>query len=455
VTEGIVPQHADSQPKTQMQRQSRPTAHLTRRWTLAAVIGIATVGGAFRSVTTNRAPGCADDNAGLTLPVGFCASIFAEGLGGPRHMSVAPNGDLFVNRQNRARGDTVQGGVLVMRDTNRDGKADLITRFGPTGGTGVALAGNFVYVDAKSAILRYPIAAGAMLPSGSADTIVSGMPGGGHAARNFVLDGKGNLFVNIGSMTNSCQEQDRKTGVKGVDPCVELETRAGIWKFSATQVGQKFSAAERFSTGIRNAVGLAWHAGEGKLYSTQHGRDQLLQNWAPMYDEAKSADQPAEEFMQVNSGDDFGWPYCYFDTELKRLVMAPEYGGNAQDAGRCTTKKLPLATFPGHWAPNALTFYTGRTFPARFRDGAFIAFHGSWNRAPRPQAGYTIVFVPATKGKYSGQYETFADNFANGKLDPSRAEHRPTGLATAADGAMFVSDDKGGRIYRIQYVGTK
>lgn len=455
MTDGIVPQPT----KAQLQLNTRPaprlTRRLTRRWTFAAVIGIAVVGGAFRSVTTNRAPGCADDNAGLTLPTGFCASIFAENLGGPRHMSVAPNGDLFVSRQTRARGDTAQGGVLVLRDTNRDGKADLITRFGPTGGTGVALVGNFVYVDAKTAILRYPLPAGAMMPSGNPDTIVNGFPGGGHAARNFVLDGKGNLFVNVGSNTNSCQEQDRKNGVKGVDPCVELETRAGIWKFSATKVGQQFSAGARFATGIRNAVGLAWNAGEGKLYSTQHGRDQLFQNWAPMYDEDHSADQPAEEFMQVNLGDDFGWPYCYFDTELKRRVMAPEYGGNAKAAGRCTNKKLPLATFPGHWAPNGLMFYTGRSFPARFRDGAFIAFHGSWNRAPRPQAGYKLAFVPATKGKYSGKYETFADNFANGKLDPSQAEHRPTGLATAPDGAMFVSDDKGGRIYRIQFVGSK
>lgn len=451
MTDGIAPQPAEAQ----MQLKTRPASSLRRRWTIAAVIGIAVVGGAFRSVTTNRAPGCADDNAGLTLPTGFCAAIFAENLGGPRHMSVAPNGDLFVNRQNRARGDTASGGVLVMRDTNRDGKADLITRFGPTGGTGVAVVGNFVYVDAKTAILRYPFPAGAMMPSGTPDTIVGGFPGGGHAARNFVLDGKGNLFVNVGSNTNSCQEQDRKTGVKGVDPCIELETRAGIWKFSATKIGQQFSAGARFATGIRNAVGLTWNAGEGKLYSTQHGRDQLFQNWAPMYDEDHSADQPAEEFMQVNLGDDFGWPYCYFDTELKHLVMAPEYGGNAKVVGRCTTKKLPLATFPGHWAPNALMFYTGKTFPARFRDGAFIAFHGSWNRAPRPQAGYKIAFVPATKGKYSGKYETFADNFANGKLDPSQAEHRPTGLAMAPDGAMFVSDDKGGRIYRIQFVGSK
>ena len=426
-----------------------------RRWMIAAVGTLSIVGAAYRSVTTNRAPGCADDNAGLTLPAGFCAATFIDNVGGPRHMVVAPNGDLFVVRQNRAKGDTAQGGVLALRDTNRDGKADIVKAFGPTGGTGVGIEGKFLYIDAKTAILRYALPAGTMVPTAAPDTIVSGLPGGGHAARNFVLDGRGDLFVNVGSNTNSCQEQDRKTGVKGVDPCVELETRAGVWKFSSSQIGQKFSTSARFATGIRNAVGLAWNAAEGKLYSTQHGRDQLFQNWAPMYDEEKSADQPAEEFLQLNAGDDFGWPYCYYDTELKHLVLAPEYGGNAKDAGRCASKKSPVVAFPGHWAPNALSFYTGKTFPARYRDGAFIAFHGSWNRAPRPQAGYKIVFVPATKGKYDGKYETFADNFANGQLDPSKAEHRPTGIATAPDGAMFISDDKGGRIYRIQYVGTK
>lgn len=420
----------------------------------AALLGLGAVTMAARTVRTRPSAACAGDNGGLTLPAGFCASVFADGLGGVRHMTVAPNGDVLVVRQNRAPQDSLQGGVVVLRDANHDGKAESVGNFGAVGGTGIVLDGTHLYLDVRSAIIRYPFPAGATAPAGEPDTIVKGLPTRGHAARNFVLDGAGNLFVNVGSNTNSCQEKDRQNNVKGVDPCVELETRAGIWKFSARETGQTFSTAARYATGIRNAVGLAWNSAEKRLYATQHGRDQLFQNWAPMYNEEQSADQPAEEFLQVAAGDDFGWPYCYFDTNLKRLVLAPEYGGNAKDAGRCTQKKGPLVYFPGHWAPNGLTFYTGTSFPARYRDGAFIAFHGSWNRAPREQAGYKVVFVPAAKGKYSGAYETFADKFAL-TLDPSKAEHRPTGLAVTNDGALLVSDDKGGRIYRISYSGTK
>ena len=417
-----------------------------------AALSLGAVLAAHRRVTTRPAAACAADNAGLTLPAGFCASVLIENLGGPRHMAVATNGDLFIARQSKPRGDSTGAGILIVR-SDANGVGTIVGTFGPVGGTGIAIEGNYVYLDARTAILRYPFPAGATAPSGAPDTIVKGMPTGGHAARNFVLDGRGTLYVNIGSNTNSCQQDDRKNNVKGVDPCVELETRAGIWKFSATQTGQTFSSSARFATGIRNAVGLAWHAGEKQLYSTQHGRDQLAQNWG--FDETTSAEQPAEEFLRINAGDDFGWPYCYFDTNQKQLILAPEYGGNGKDVGRCGAKKAPVAYVPGHWAPNALHFYTGTMFPARYRDGAFIAFHGSWNRAPKEQAGYKVVFVPAAKGVYRGGYETFADNFANGKLDPSKADHRPTGLVTAKDGALLVSDDKAGRIYRIQFSGTK
>lgn len=418
------------------------------------VLSFAVVTAAHRRVTTQHAPGCTADNAGLTLPTGFCATVFADSIGGPRHMALAPNGDVLIIRQNRARGDTSGGGVMVYRDAGAS-RAKLMGTFGPVGGTGIAIENGYLFVDARTAILRYPFPVGATAPGGPADTVIKGIPGGGHAARNFVLDGKGTMYVNIGSRTNSCQEKDRQNNSKGIDPCVELETRAGIWKFSSTQLNQTFSPSARFATGIRNAVGLAWNARENQLYSTQHGRDNLFQNWAPLYDETASADQPAEEFLKINAGDDFGWPYCYYDTDLKHLVQAPDYGGNAKDIGRCATKKTPVVAFPGHWAPNALMFYTGTSFPARYRDGAFIAFHGSWNRAPKEQAGYKIVFVPATKGVFEGKYETFADNFANGKLDPSKAEHRPTGLLTMKDGSLLVTDDQGGRVYKISYVGTK
>lgn len=421
---------------------------------MAGVAGIGIISSASRRAPV-RAPACSTDNAGLTLPAGFCAGVFAEGLGGPRHMAVAPNGDVFVMRQSRVPTDTLRGGVVVLRDTDKDGRADVMASFGPVGGTGIAIEGGFLYVDARTAIVRYPMPAGALLPTAAPDTLVREMPTGGHAARNFVLDGRGAMYVNIGSRTNSCQERDRQTGSMGVDPCVELETRAGVWKFSATALGQQFVPSKRFATGIRNAVGMAWNPRDNALYATQHGRDQFLQNWAPLYDDAKSANQPAEQLMRLSTGDDYGWPYCYFDTDLKRLVLAPEYGGDAKKAGRCAAKKRPVVTFPGHWAPNALAFYSGRGFPARFQDGAFIAFHGSWNRAPLEQAGYKVVFAPARNGRFTGTYESFADGFTNGKMSPQEAEHRPTGLATTTDGALLISDDKGGTIYRIQYRGTR
>ncbi|MDQ6611027.1 MAG: PQQ-dependent sugar dehydrogenase, partial [Gemmatimonadota bacterium] len=354
---------------------------------------------------------CDAGNGGITLPEGFCATIFADSVGLARHMAVAANGDVFVALQPRRAGNP--GGVLVLRDVDKDGHAEKQERFGPLGGGGIALQGNSLYLDVRTAIVRFNIPTGAMQPSGPPDTIVSGLPmGGNHTSRDIELDGKGNLFVNVGSSSNACEVDGRAAGSKGIDPCVELETRAGIWKFSATQVGQKFSAASRFVTGLRNAVGLAWNAKDNALYATQHGRDSFVQHWPALYDEKKSAENPAEELVKAESGDNFGWPYCYYDIDLKHLVMAPEYGGDAKSVGRCSRMKSPVVAFPGHWAPNAVTFYTGTAFPARYRDGAFLAFHGSWNRAPRPQAGYKVVFVPRKAGRFDGTYETFADHFA-------------------------------------------
>jgi glucose/arabinose dehydrogenase len=164
--------------------------------------------------------------------------------------------------------------------------------------------------------------------------------------------------------------------------------------------------------------------------------------------------------MQVDQGDDYGWPYCYYAVDQKHLVLAPESGGIGKQVGHCAQKKEPVATFPAHWAPNALLFYTGAQFPARYRNGAFIAFHGSWNRAPEPQSGYNVVFQPLTAaGKSAGAYEVFADGFApnvgTGRATAATGAHRPTGLAQSPDGALYVADDTGGRIYRITYGAGK
>jgi mono/diheme cytochrome c family protein len=134
--------------------------------------------------------------------------------------------------------------------------------------------------------------------------------------------------------------------------------------------------------------------------------------------------------------------------------LAPEYGGDGgKKVGDCASKEPPAAYYPAHWAPNDLKIYRGALFPKAYQGGAFIAFHGSWNRAPGPQAGYNVVFQPLADGKPSGDYVVFADGFAGRYKEPGRATHRPSGLAVAPDGALFVSDDKAGRIWRITYHG--
>jgi glucose/arabinose dehydrogenase len=259
--------------------------------------------------------------------------------------------------------------------------------------------------------------------------------------------------MNIGSATNSCQTPDRKPSIPGVDPCVELDTRAGVWKFDARKKNQSPTASNHFAKGIRNAVGIMINPTDGKLWTTQHGRDQLGGeggNWT--FSAKYNSENPAEELLQVNQGDDFGWPYCYFSVEENHLVLAPEYGGDGKKTERCAQKKEPVAFFPGHWAPNALFFYTGSTFPAKYKNGAFIAFHGSWNRTGEPEAGYNVVFQPLNRGKAAGAYEVFAEGFSPNS-GGSTGNHRPTGLAMGTDGSLYVSDDAGGRIYKIVYTG--
>jgi glucose/arabinose dehydrogenase len=196
---------------------------------------------------------------------------------------------------------------------------------------------------------------------------------------------------------------------------------------------------------------------DGQLFVTQHGRDQLHDNWPKTFPTTQyQAENPGEELLQVNQGDNFGWPYCYYAMDEKKLVTAPEYGGDGKKTDRCDDKKAPVAVFPGHWAPMSALFYTGNRLPSKYRDGIFIAFHGSWNRAPDPQAGYNVVFQPMSAGKASGNYEVFADGFAGlpaAEIQPDRAKHRPVGLAQAPDGGLFVTDDVGGRIYRITSAG--
>jgi glucose/arabinose dehydrogenase len=293
-----------------------------------------------------------------------------------------------------------------------------------------------------------------VVPKGDPETVVSGLPlNGDHPAHPFAIDPSGNLFVDVGSATNSCQKQNRVEASRGLQPCEELKTRAGIWRYDANKTNQKFSPSERFATGLRNAEGIDFDTA-GRVFATQHGRDQLYENWPGFYSSERGSELPAEELVLLSQGGDYGWPYCYFDGDQQKLVLAPEYGGDGGEAvGSCSKKKPPVAAYPAHWAPNDMKIYKGIAFPETYRGGAFIAFHGSWNRSFGPQGGYNVVFQPLIDDKAAGEYTIFADGFAGNMKETGRAAHRPTGLAVGPDGALYVSDDAAGRIWRIVFKG--
>ena len=413
-------------------------------------------------MASSTVPACSND-AGIKVPTGFCASIFADNLGHVRHMVAAEDGVLYVNTWSGsyyANSPPPPGGFLIaLRDTKGRGRANVIRRFGATpatgghGGTGIALYDGYLYAELNDRIVRYRLSPGSIVPTGPAETVVYGLPlTGDHPMHPFAIDADGWMYIDSASPSNSCQKENRMLESPGISPCPELATRGGIWRYSARKLHQKFSSAARYATGIRNADGITIDSTGHDVYATQHGRDQLGQNWPKLFTPQQGAYLPAEELLHVVQGGDFGWPYCYYDGVHQKLLLAPEYGGNGKEVGLCAHKLDPVAAFPAHWAPNDVSFYYGEQFPTYYHGGAFIAFHGSWNRAPFPQQGYDVVFQPLADGKASGNCQIFADGFAGGDKDPGAA-HRPSGLAVGPDGALYVADDVRGRIYRIVYQG--
>jgi glucose/arabinose dehydrogenase len=400
---------------------------------------------------------CDADNGGLTLPPGFCAVVVVKGVGRARHMAVRPNGDLYVAINNSPPSVTppVTGGVLALRDTDGDARADLQQMFGPTGGNGIAWHDGRLFFAPNDRVLRWNLSGSELVPSTGAIDVVTGLPADGdHVSKTIVLDRTGGVFVNIGSASNSCQVENRVAFSPGVDPCPELPVRSGVWRYLHSAVGQTHSPQQRFASELRNMVALAIDPASGVLYGAQNGRDQLFENWPNLFTATDDALLPAEELFRIDRGR-FGWPYCYFDAQQDKKVLAPEYGGDGTVQSFCGDRRRPVDTYPAHWAPLSMLFYTGAQFPERYKGGLFIAFHGSrFDPSQQPAGpGYVVTFIRWQNGGPVGEYETFAGNFAGGNPTPEGAAHRPVGLAQAPDGSLYISDDKAGWVWRVFYVG--
>lgn len=390
------------------------------------------------------------DDANLTLPSGFTASIIAENLGQARHIALTKEGDMYV-KLSRPKGGK---GILFLQDKNMDGKMEVQNSFGDYGGTAMRINNGYLYASSNTDVYRYKLNSNdEVIDPSNPENIITGLiDRRQHNSKSITFDNSGNIYVNIGAYSNSCQEKDRTPGSMGIKGCPILDSAGGIWQFKADKANQTYGDGEHYAMGLRNVVGLDWNEKDNALFVMQHGRDQLHDLFPQFYDSKQSALLPAECMYEIHKGDNAGWPYIYYDELQKKQVLMPEYGG---DGKKTADKKYldPVIAFPGHLGPNDLLFYTGNQFPEKYKNGAFIAFHGSWNRSPEPQAGYFVVFVPFQNGKPTGKWEVFADGFAGTKdiASPRNAEHRPCGLAQGPDGSLYVSDDVKGNIYRIMY----
>lgn len=348
-----------------------------------------------------------DSDDYLRVPPGFKIQPFAGNLKSPRWMLVLPNGDVLVT-------ETYQNRVLLLRDSDGDGKAESRSVFlkGLNWPFGLALSGNYVYVANTDSVVRAPYQVGD-LTAGKAETVVSGIPSRGyrqHWTRNILFepDGK-HFFLSIGSETNKTAEPD---------------PRAMIWRYSADG-----KTKEKWATGLRNPVGLAFRPGTSELWSTVVERDYMGDDLVPDY------------LTSIKRGDFFGWPWFYLGNHRDPRLSAPK----GVKAG-----KMPEVLFTAHSTPLGLAFCPKGMFPDECEGDLFVATRGSTNR--RQLSGYEVVRIRFENGKPNARYETFVTGWCP---DRSKAEvyGRPVGVVFWRDGSMLVTDEPGNRIWRVTWAG--
>jgi len=435
------------------------------RGTRLLIIVLAVLAAAYftydRYVWSGLPPGD-PDNGGLTLPDGFEAVVVVDSVGRGRHLAVRDNGDVYMKLRTP---DSLGRGSVALRDRDNDGRADVVRYFGDYADTGnygnaMRIHQGYLYFATAGEVYRTRLSPWSLVPTAKTECLLVDdykRARFSHIAKPIAFDGKGNMYVPFGSPGDACQVNDRQPGSPGQMPCPELAEYAGVWRFSDSRTGQRQRDGVRYATGIRSIVGMTWNQQTNALYALQHGRDDLYRTWPQYYTPWHSALLPSEEFLRVDSGSDAGWPYYYYDYMQGKKLLNPEYGGDGRKEGDGAKLNQPLIGFPGHFAPNDILFYTGDQFPERYRNGAFIAFHGSTIRAPYPQGGYFVAFVPFQDGKPSGPWEVFADGFAGVDtiVYTSDARYRPSGLAQGPDGSIYVTESEKGKVWRIMFKGDQ
>ncbi|MCC6289700.1 MAG: PQQ-dependent sugar dehydrogenase [Chitinophagaceae bacterium] len=430
------------------------------RWNnyYAIMFWLTMAGSCFTGCRHKGLPDGDADNGGLFLPKGFEAVVVVDSLtGAVRHLAVNDNGDIYV----KLRFPQPEGGNAALRDEDNDGKADVVKLFDDyidksSYGTAMRIHNGYLYFSSVTRVFRQKLTPGELVPESNIELMLTDtQPPRQHDTKPIAFDKKGNMYIPFGAPSDCCQVQDRTPLSPGIDPCPIRELRAGIWKFDANKPNQFQQDGQRYATGLRSIVALEWNNEDDNLFTVMHGRDYLHSTWPQYYSEWQGAVLPSEEFLRLKDGADAGWPYYYHDQLQEKKMLSPEYGGDGKKTGRGDTCAQPVVGFPGHFAPNDLLFYSGNQFPKRYKNGAFIAFHGSTSSAPYPQVGYCVAFVPFQNGSPSGAWEVFADGFAgvDTVVNTSDAAYRPMGLSQGPDGSLYVSDSEKGKIWRIMYKG--
>lgn len=410
---------------------------------------------AIVALTLAAAPAFADEPDGLILPPGFHATVVAEGVGAARHLAIRSNGDIYIST--RRGKDEKSAGVIALR-LGPDHRAVQIERFSDVdNGTGIRFDGGMLYASTPTAIYRFTFSENELVPSAPPQLVLGGMPTGGFANRPLALDGKGNLFVSVGGSGNLCNDPNAPKGTKpmGLKPCPSLTGRSGIWRFKATATNQRFPVdGEQLATGVRDIDALDFSRRHNALYTVAHDRNGTHQAWPDLIS-ATDEEAISEEMHRIVKGTDLGWPYTYFDSVRKIRLIAPEYGGDGKAEAPSGLYSKPLLAFPAHGAPLDMAFYQGTQFPAKYRGGAFVVFHGGLGpQLATGRPGYSIKFVPFDRKGAIGTPEVFADGFAGSTpadKNVGLAKYRPVGAAVGPDGALYVVDSKVGRIWRISY----